>query len=184
MANEWKRFDMLWDDSEKEIFRLQLLNAYRVKSEEEQFRRYKQGLSIEIDANLQKWLDRLKKKTDEEVRNINMQVVDLPLTDYLKFEISSYPLQERFGRETFLAERSNVRELISGFQDYWMFDSKYVMLMNYDSEGRFLDASFPALGPAELARYVSLKKELIEASEEMYEFFRMKGLDFPESLFL
>ncbi len=184
MANEWKKFDELFDSSTKEIFRLQLLNVYNVKSEENDFRSFTEGKQIHISPQFQKWLDDVKRKKEQGVRNINMQVVELPLTDYLKFEISSYPMQESLGRETFIIDRKSAGPMVLEFQDHWMFDEKNILLMNYDAEGHFKSAQIPTLDAIELAGYVKLKDELLRIARPMREFFTLNNIEFPASLFV
>lgn len=184
MAKEWDRFEELWDAAKEEIFRLQLLNIYTVKAEEEEFKNFKEGVSMQMDQELAKWLDTLKIKKAAGVRNINVQVVDLPLTDYLKFEISCYPMQEDVGREIFIIDRKSASALVLEFQDYWMFDRKNIVLMNYDVEGRFKNATFPEIDAIELAGYVRLKDELLKIAKPMREFFSVNDIEFPKSIFV
>ncbi len=170
----------LWDKSKSEIFRLQLLNTYRVKEEEEDFNKYMSGKVIDLDGNpdTKAWMDSLRKKREENVRNVNLVVVDLPLSDYVRFAIDvHYSKQVHAGREVLFLNRKDADGLLSGHKDYWEFDSEVVMLMNYDSEGHFLSGGPVITDKAIVGRYTSLKNILLKRAVPMDDFLRLNGIN-------
>ena len=174
----WGIFRNLWDGTEKEIFRLQLLNSYAVEDEAEQFKRYLRGQPIELSEEDKEWIKNIEKKRILGTKNINLIVIDLPLSDYLKFAISTgFYEQQKAGRETLMVERKDVSGLITGFQDYWMFDSKDVILMSYDNAGHFLGAR--TLDPAhkDISKYVRLRDELVKNAIPMAEFLSERKIN-------
>lgn len=48
-------------------------------------------------------------------------------------------------------------------QDFWLFDDTIVVLMNYDSEGRYLGAQM-VLDPSVIQEFVAAKQALIASS--------------------
>jgi hypothetical protein len=175
----WKIFDSWWIASKSEIFRLQLLNEYHVEEEEKFFNEYKKGKQVNLqnDINTIEWLKKLKNKKVEGVRNINLMVIDLPLSDYLKFSVNTYLLdQKRYGRESFFIEREKVAEIVRGVQDYWLFDNEKLLLMNYDNGGHFLSASEPMTDMAIVSRYIRLKEAMLTKAMPMEKFLPINGI--------
>ncbi len=175
----WKIFDSWWIASKSEIFRLQLLNEYHVEEEEKVFNEYKEGKQVNLqnDINTIEWLKKLKNKKVEGVRNINLMVIDLPLSDYLKFSVNTYLLdQKRYGRESFFIEREKVAEIVRGVQDYWLFDNEKLLLMNYDNGGHFLSASEPMTDMAIVSRYIRLKEAMLTKAMPMEKFLPINGI--------
>ena len=110
-----KKFEDLWSDAKTEIFRLELLNTYLVDYEEDAFNRYKRGLevnSLEIPG-FKKWLEDINYKTKNNVRVLDIQVLDLPMSEYLKFGISCASFfAEKKGEKFMFVERNKVSDII------------------------------------------------------------------------
>lgn len=174
-----KTFDELWEAAKTEIFRLELLNTYNIDYEAEAFKRYKQGNpinSLEVPG-FKDWLSKIEEKTKNGVSIIDVQVLDLPMSDYLKFGISSASfLAEERGEKFLFVERKYVSKLVTNVPDYWMFDSKTVITMNYDSAGRLISKGNPIDDRKEISKYLELKKKLLRAGIPMHEFLRMNGI--------
>lgn len=172
----FKKFDEWCIGSKKEIFRLQLLNTYDVESSKKSFEDYRRGKPINIDEipGYKDWLSRIETKKKQGVRVINMQVVDLPLNDYTRYAVEVIlPINERAGQESYFIERSKAADTVSGFQDFWMFDSEKVLLMDYDKNGRFLGGRV-LTDTLSIARYVKLKHSLSKIAAPMKEFLQTK----------
>jgi hypothetical protein len=175
-----KRFGELWAEAKHEIYRLQLLDTYLVDGEKEAFCGYKKGKAancIKI-SGFEEWCSSIEGKSKQGVRIIDMEVVGLPLSEYKKFGISVALLStNEKGQESFFVERKKVAKLISGFQDYWMFDSKVVIPMNYDKEGHFLGAGSLVVAQDRVDRYVKLREVLLGVAVPMAEFLRTNDVN-------
>jgi hypothetical protein len=174
-----KNFDSLWREAKNEIFRLELLNVYKVASETEAFRRYMEGKPLNsLEApGFKDWLSKIEDKTKNGVTIVDVQVLDLPMSDYLKFGITCASfLAEEKGEKFLFIERKNVSKLIRGFQDYWMFDSKTVIPMNYDEEGSFISKGKPISDQNEISDYLKLKDKLLKIGMPMREFLRVNDI--------
>jgi ERCC4-type nuclease len=169
---------MYWAQAKQEIFRLQLLNTYNVPQEETQFRNYMNGIPVVLDSDTKEWLSSLNAKRKAGIRNLNIIVTDLPLSDYLKFAINVYYIdQQKAGRETLLVNRKNVDTLVSSAKDYWMFDSKKVLPVSYDAEGRFLSIEKGLVNPADITKAVRLRDELLRVAKPIDEFLKENSID-------
>ncbi len=184
-SSEPKTFKELWEGAKTEIFRLELLNAYNIDYEAEAFKRYKQGKPINsLDVpGFKEWLSKLEEKTKDGVAIVDIQVLDLPMSDYIQFGISgaSFFAEEK-GEKFLFVERKNVSKLITNFPDYWMFDSKTVMTMNYDSNGRLISQGKPIDDSKEILRYLELKNKLLRVGIPMQEFLRVNRIKLKKSL--
>ncbi len=175
----WGDFNRLWAESKTEIFRVQFLNTYRVSGEEEQFNAYMEGKTMNLDNDLgtKAWMNNIRKKRVEGVRNINLIVVDLPLSDYMKFAIDvHYNKQVQAGREILFLDRKAVSNIVPGFKDYWEFDSKTVIPMKYDSEGHFLGGGRIIINSEIVSKYTHIKNTLLKHAISMEYFLRVNNI--------
>lgn len=173
----FKKFDEWWTGSKKEIFRLQLLDTYDVESSKKSFEDYRQGKPINTDEipGYKDWFSRIETKKKQGVKVINLQVVTLPLNDYTRYAVEAIlPINSRAGQESYFVERANVANKVSGFQDFWMFDSEKVLLMDYDKKGRFLGGRI-LTDPPSIAKYRGLKSGLSKVAVPMKEFLQANG---------
>jgi hypothetical protein len=175
-VNSVKTFSDLWSEAKVEIFRLELLNIYSIDYEIGAFNKYKQGKPVDVFkevSGFNEWLSKAEQTVKRGVSIVDIQVLDLPMSDYIKFGIKYGSLfAEQKGEKFLFIERKNVSDLIKGFSDYWMFDSSTVMLMNYDSEGHLLSRSNPIKRYSEVSRYLELKDKLLHIGIPMQKFLR------------
>lgn len=169
-----EEFDKVWSSlysgAKNEIFRLQLLNTYLVKDEEEWFNPYKNGEFVPVPEDLW-YFNTMERKKNEGVRILNLLVVDLPPSVYTKWVIDAvYTMTEKKGQETLMVERSKVANITGKEKDFWMFDNSTVMPMVYDTEGHFLGAGKLIDNKNELGRYVQLKDKLLDVSTPLEKF--------------
>ena len=175
-----KKFEDLWSDAKSEIFSLELLNTYLVDYEEDAFNRYKKGLEVnclEIPG-FKKWLEDINHKTKNNVRVLDIQVLDLPMSDYLKFGISCASfLAEKKGEKFMFVERNKVSDIIKDVEDYWLFDSKVVLPMKYDKKGRFIGRGVPTTDPIIVSECVYIRDNLLKKAQNMKEFLKENNID-------
>ena len=117
-------------------------------------------------------------KQKNNVRVLDIQVLDLPMSDYLKFGISCASfLAEEKGEKFMFVERNKVLNIINGVEDYWLFDSKIVMPMNYDKDGRFISKGIPTNDQVIVSKYRYVRDALIKKSQFMVEFLRENNIN-------
>ena len=171
----------LWDRSKSEIFRLQLLNAYWEDTKTDAFGEFMQGIPPDPMKNsgFKEYREGIAKKKIDGVRIINMQVLDLPISDALKFGIAFLRLSEESGQKSLFVERKNVADLVKGFRDFYMFDSKIVLNVIYDKdvEGRYLGTEKPITDPEEVSAYIKLRDGLVKAAVPMGDFLGLNGIN-------
>ncbi len=173
-------FNKLWADAKKEIFRLELLDTYLVEEEKENFKLFKEGKLIDPlnDHGFLSWLSSIKEKRDAGTKIIDISVITLPVSPYVKFGMQYFLKTTEAGKEDLLIERTKVKKLTEGFEDYWMFDRKNVIIMHYDKEGHFLSQSKAMSGKKNISKYVELEKQLLKIAIPLKEFLKIYKIEF------
>ena len=130
--------------------RLEVLPAYSVSEEAEQIRawragRARPGRSVRNDDYLRSVaVDALDGRERRRIR-----VVDLPLSDYIRWEFEGYTENAAAGEEIYIAVRNGgtyeaQKALASVSWDFWLFDfgteEENAVLLEYDQDGQFVDA--------------------------------------------
>jgi hypothetical protein len=169
-----ERFHKLWAGSKKKLFRLQTFNQYIVDGEKEFVKKAAAGKWGEIYKSPEsiEWFSMLESKRRQKVRNINVQVIDLPLSNYLKYEVGYMLKSEEFGRESFFVERKDAAELIEGVPDYWMFDAKKVLRPKYDKRGKYLGKYIEVTNPKSIKRHAELERHLLKKALPLRKFLK------------
>lgn len=126
-------------------YRLEALQLYTVPYEQTAFDRFLAGEApneLPFDPG---WIDGIIAPAVAEGRRMHrVHVVELPVTDYVRFESHwAYERNSAAGEEIRILPVSQGEwpaELPN--YDYWLFDSELLMSMRYDDEGHFVSAEF------------------------------------------
>lgn len=127
--------DLAWwlQNFERSAFRLETLPEYRVPQEVELLARFKQGEEVRMPDD-HPWLERVRQHTRAGRIMRRVRVVTSPLTDYLRFELSMYHQTVAAGEHIRVCNSPE----IGRFGDWWLFDNRVVIILNYDEAGHFL----------------------------------------------
>ncbi|WP_168200577.1 DUF6879 family protein [Allokutzneria sp. NRRL B-24872] len=126
-------FQSLFTGWTTSAWRLETQFVYHEPDEVEPLRRYLDG---ELDLDwLAEWFGRVRGwrargRTFERVR-----VLSEPLTDYLRFELAITPSALDAGEDIRLLSQGVAERLALGTSDFWLFDDKTVVLMDFDDNG-------------------------------------------------
>jgi hypothetical protein len=112
-----------FETAQHSIFRLETLQHYAGDRE------------AELGEAKQHWCDLVRRRTADGVTMTRVHVVEHPLTDYMRFELTqSYPPNTRAGEDVRIVP-APVKGLPERF-DFWMFDESSAWLMRYDDAGQ------------------------------------------------
>jgi hypothetical protein len=136
-AQEPLRPGRLTEGFRRSLFRLELLQEYRVEAEAERFRAFREGRPMPPRKSTA-WLDHVRKTIAAGARWQRVHVVSRPLSDYLWFELAGYEESAALGYETLIAERAGDPRLEQLVQDFYLLDDEVAILMRYDEAGRYL----------------------------------------------
>lgn len=125
-----------------EAFRLETLPQYAVEDEREELSRFLSGELFPTLTAHQAWLDALDGWRETGKQIIRVRVVPERKTPYLAFETEwGYRYNTQHGEQVFMiAEEDFKRRFGGNVHDWWMFDRKTAVVMNYGHDGSFAGA--------------------------------------------
>jgi hypothetical protein len=136
-AQEPLRPGALTQGFRKSLFRLELLQEYRVEAELERFHAFREGRPMPPRKSTA-WLDHIRESVSAGKRWQRVHVVSRPLSTYLWFELAGYQETAALGYETLIAEWAGNPQLQELVQDFYLLDDEVAILMRYDNDGRYL----------------------------------------------
>jgi hypothetical protein len=133
-------FNNLFTGFAHTAYRLETLQVYDVGYEDESYAAFLAGHPLPTDMAKDEWTAMLAAAAGDGKVFQRVHIVTEPLTDYVRYEIEwSYAPN--------VAAGDDVRILVGTPEqfglpdhDYWLFDSRDLWVMRYDSDGRFLHA--------------------------------------------
>jgi hypothetical protein len=133
-------FNELFTSFEHTAYRLETLQRYDVSYEEEPFAAFLNGQPQPADPSKDEWLSMIMSAVAAGKSFRRVHLVSEPLTDYLRYEIGcSYAPNAEAGEDIRILP-GEPGALGLPDHDYWLFDSRDLWVMSYDSDGRFLYA--------------------------------------------
>jgi hypothetical protein len=150
--------DLAWwlQNFESSAFRLETLPEYNVPQEAEMLARFRRGEPVDLPDD-HPWLERVRHHCRAGKQMRRVRVVSYPLTDYLRMEISWYRKSVQAGEDIRITETR-----LSG--DFWLFDDQTVVVLHYDSEGRFTGTTTEQ---GSLTLYLSIRDRALADSMEL-----------------
>ncbi|WP_165984111.1 DUF6879 family protein [Streptomyces sp. YIM 98790] len=150
---------------QRTAFRMETLQNYDVSYERPEFERFLSGESRGRFPGLEGWLARVSEGTRRGKEFQRVHILEEPLSDYARFEcLWSY-------RHTVAAgEDVRIIPVAAGHwpedlprQDFWLFDSRRLVLMNYRPDGTFASAE-AVDDPDRVARAAHWRDQAVAAS--------------------
>jgi hypothetical protein len=150
--------DLAWwlQNFERSAFRLETLPEYNVPQEAKLLARFKRGEPVDLPDD-HPWLERVRQHCRSGKVMRRVRVVSHPLTDYLRMEMSWYRKSVAAGEDIRITETQ-----LTG--DFWLFDDQTVVVLHYDSEGRFTGTTTEQ---GSLTRYLSIRDRALADSMEL-----------------
>jgi hypothetical protein len=140
---ELDAFGALFEWFERSAFRVEARDRYDVDEERAAFARFLQGRAlVPRNAATDPWLALLAAARAAGRRIERVRIVGEPLTDYTRFEFAAYRENIAVGEKVRVVPRTTLTDADQGWasEDFWIFDDRLVVVLNYDNEGRFLGA--------------------------------------------
>lgn len=166
-----EEFDTCFDRFRFETFRLETLQQYLVDEEVPRVEAFKRGEPRpERSVRTNPWLRRIATTAAAGKDWKRIHAVELPLSEYLRYQIQGYIESQACGEQIRLFETSG-SVLDAG--DFWLFDGDtadaYAVALRYDLDGRWLGADY-INDPDQLARYRELRDAVWPAGTGLNEF--------------
>ncbi|WFB07843.1 hypothetical protein LRS74_12900 [Streptomyces sp. LX-29] len=129
------RWQAMFRDFRSEAWRLETLPVYRVPQEADEFARFLAGEPLVVPES-DDWTKLVRRHRRNGGTVGRVHVLRRPLSDYLRFEFARYYApQVRVGEDIRILDVTDRGNPLADVQDFWMFDRRTVVLMNYDSDG-------------------------------------------------
>lgn len=156
------------------LFRLETLATYEVPSEGSDFARYLAGEPGPTPERRQRWLDRLSDEVSRGLRRRRVHVVNLPLSDYLRFECEwSYALNpyEEIRILELTAQRRDLQRLVDAAGgDFYVVDDEHVICLHYTADNQPLGAEADS-SPAVVVAYRNIAGVLWSEAESFEQWW-------------
>ncbi|MFJ7245427.1 DUF6879 family protein [Kitasatospora sp. NPDC098652] len=132
-----EEFGRLFETFERTAFRLETLPLYDVDDEREEFADFLAGKGLASESSDNPWV---RSMTDLGKRVTRVHVLRSPLSDYLRYELASYPGNIAAGESIGIIDTA--RQVVVGLpdHDFWLFDDARVYRMHYTDAGQFVGA--------------------------------------------
>jgi len=146
-------FYSLFEGFKYSAFRLELLQRYTDPGEAEALRRFHAGEPVLGPDDAGWWAELLRSARVRGAIVQRVHVVTEPLTDYLRFELEVYAHSVAAGEDIrILPVAPGEQDLDLPGHDYWLFDSRTLAVLGYDTDGR-LDTVELVGDPAAVVRH-------------------------------
>jgi hypothetical protein len=115
-------------------WRLETLPAYDVPQEKERIAAFLRGERLPDDYE-SAWMRKIANHVCKGRTVGRVRILTRPLSDYLRLEFMHYRHHVRAGEDIRVLDVTGRENPLDGIQDFWMFDSARIVLMNYKSDG-------------------------------------------------
>jgi hypothetical protein len=122
----------------------------------------------------QAWMAAVREATAVGKQLGRVHVLRRPLSPYLAYELATYPENVEAGEDVRIADLDEHPQLARLGRDFWLLDDQLVLLMDYDSQGRF-QALTPTRDPAVLADCQRQRDLAVACSVPLAEYLTAVG---------
>lgn len=129
-------FSRLFRSFEHTAFRLEVRESYNAPREEESFRRFKAGETVDLSW-AESWYSMIRGATAEGRRFARVRVVSVPLSDYSRFGLWAARRTNEVGEDIRYLPRDVATRLDLPDHDYWLFDSRLLVRMHFGEADKF-----------------------------------------------
>jgi hypothetical protein len=155
-----QEYARLFETYEHNAFRLETRRFYNAEDEREAVRCFLAGEPIDLGW-LQPWLRQVAATTTTGRRLQRVRLITNPPSDYLRFALWTTPHLIEAGEEIRYLPEDQALRLNLPRHDFWLFDSRRVAKLRYDSADR-LSAAELISDPAELTWYVQAQSAALQ----------------------
>ncbi|MBC9718988.1 hypothetical protein H9Y04_41325 [Streptomyces sp. TRM66268-LWL] len=161
-------------DFRREAWRLETLPEYRVPQEADEIAAFLAGERIDLHAYMEtdEYVADLRRVRTEGKSKGRVHIVTRPLSDYLAYEFMYYLPHSRAGEDIRILDVTDRENPLDGVEDFWLFDTSEVVLMNYAPDGTQISRE---LFEGDVSPYLEYQRIALAESVPFEEY--VKGLD-------
>lgn len=165
-------FDSLFRRS---AFRLELLDFYAAESEAEPLRRFRSGEQQDPSWR-EPWAQYVRAAVRDGKQMSRVHVTDEPLNEYLEFELTcGYPASVAAGENVRVLRRTEWPRVWLPERDFWLFDDRDAVVMDYGDDGDFLGAETIS-APEAVAGYRYVRDLAVQHSVPLNDYLASLGM--------
>jgi hypothetical protein len=178
MQQSWRtitigdEFNSMFKNFNLSAYRLETLQAYAEQSESSPFNLYRRGVKPD-PSFMADWCQMVRDHISAGRSMRRVHVVDLPLSQYMRFEIECcYCDTGKAGEEIRLLDRAKLPAGLSrvALEDFWFFDGCTVMINDYDQNGTIVQARISSV-PKVVEQYAAIDQQIWDLSVPFREFY-------------
>lgn len=131
----------------RRAFHLELRDTYNVESEDEPFRRWRDGEPDDYAWHAE-WAGFVRRATAAGVRVQRVRLASVPHTDYIRWGLDVAPLNIKAGEDVRYLPRNLASDIELPQDDFWLLDDDMLILSVFSADGRtggFARSSSPEL---------------------------------------
>jgi hypothetical protein len=170
-------FERWWRELRAEFFKCEAQQVYDETGEEEFLALFRAGDLDQLHRLLDEDVARAESIWNDARRRgisfLRCHIYDLPLSEYLRFELEAYKVQARAGERIWMMPRSALADADTS-ADVMLFDRQRALIADYSPTGILLGATATD-DPDDIARLDALRETCLAAGVPLDVFLRTGG---------
>ncbi len=166
-------FDLFWDKTKYEFFKCETQQFYNEEGEEDfllafqsgDFIKLKNMLIEDVQAEESIWNEANKRK----INFVRVHTFQTPLTEYIKFELEAYKIQQEFGYEKIYLVPEELFLSKNNLKDFMLFDNKHAIIVDYNLDGKIEGATITT-EKKDIENLLKLKDKLLDNGKPLTKF--------------
>lgn len=171
MTKNKKTISDIWNESRREIFRLEILPEYKVPEDLAIFEKWKNG-SVDFKKEAIIWFKSLKNTSRKGVEINRIRIVPQSIPEYICYEIDFWRHSMENGENIFLCKEEDFIAIKSELnfepKDFLLGDDEVLIIFEY-KDGDFLKGVYVD-DQSVIKNYQSLKQKLFKKSTSLKKF--------------
>ncbi|MFE4720099.1 DUF6879 family protein [Streptomyces sp. NPDC056728] len=148
-------FGRLFENFKHTAWRLETRGRYASDEETSTYAEFVDGKAPSWDMGTP-WSTNILAKTDQGARVERVRVVDTPATVGQRYLMAHAEKNAALGEDVRNVGREDAEEILLGNEDFWIFDSQLVALLNFDEDDNLTDVEL-ITEPARVNRYAQIR---------------------------
>ncbi|MFF1684446.1 MULTISPECIES: DUF6879 family protein [unclassified Streptomyces] len=166
-------FGRLFENFKHTAWRLETRERYTSDEGTSTYAEFLKGVAPTWDLTTP-WSTTIRAKTDQGARVERVRIVDSPATVGQRYLIAHAEKNAALGEDVRNIDRTYADEFQLGTEDFWIFDSRLVALLNFDEDDNLTDVEL-ITEPGRVNRYAQLRDAAWHYAEPYQDFVISNG---------
>ncbi|MEU9789823.1 DUF6879 family protein [Streptomyces sparsogenes] len=166
----------LFEEFEREAFRLETLDNYNIPRAADDFRAFLAGEEQPESFRNSPWVTTVRNATESGKRMYRVHILSRPLTDYLRYELGwGYHRNAAAGEEFFILDTTGQENPLEGVPDFWLYDNATVNVMHYDETAAFTGSE--VLPEEQTPKFITYRNKALSLAQPFPEWWAKYGTE-------